>query len=236
MEYLQVFRDIVIAGLDKRKWSRKELARRINMDQTLINGMLRGERRFNEDQVAAIAAAFGVEPYKLFMREDPAVQTAGTLFQGGLQNTGDDIYRKLAVLAPSACIKHEANQQDFRNGYRAFEKKFLAGFFKPFLTRVWDESMFPMLSEGDLALFDRNPDKLKDPDPNKIYMVNLAATETEANITLKQVLFSGMERVLTLIPANRKYKIKKYEMNENKSLNDYVAGVAVWIGKELEAL
>jgi len=47
----------VIDELKKREWSRKELAQRIGIDATLINSMLRGERRFNEDQVIAIGAS-----------------------------------------------------------------------------------------------------------------------------------------------------------------------------------
>ena len=69
MEYLKDFRDVVIDTLKKRGWTRKELAQRIDIDATLINAMLRGERRFNEDQVIAIANVLNVHPYHLFTTE-----------------------------------------------------------------------------------------------------------------------------------------------------------------------
>lgn len=69
MEYLKTFRTIIIDQLKKRDMSRRDLAQRIDIDPTLINSMLRGERRFNEDQVLAISSALEIEPYQLFTPE-----------------------------------------------------------------------------------------------------------------------------------------------------------------------
>lgn len=233
MEYLKVFRNIVIDELKKRDWSRKELAHRVNIDATLINSMLRGERRFNEDQVMAISEALNVEPYRLFT-DEPLIPESRAQEMIKMARDFQDNFQLVEEIEPIACgnLSNIANR--FIIGYRVFEKKFLKGMFKPFLTRAAGDSMFPTLAEGDLILFNRDPDKLQSPDPNKIYLVNLTPGEEEPSLTIKRVGLSKIEWTLTVFPDNRIYPIEKHKMSEKKSVLDYVLGIATWVGKDLD--
>lgn len=232
MEYLNCFREIVIEELKKRQWSRKDLAQRIDIDPTLITSMLRGERRFNEDQVLAIARALDMEPYQLFtsvkMISEVQMQEMLTRAQEFRDN-----YELIEELEPIACGNLSHFSPQYIAGYKVFEKKFIKGMFKPFLTRASGDSMFPTLSENDLILFNRDPDKLQRPDPNKIYIVNLSPESEEPSLTIKRVGFSREEWSLTTVPDNRQYPIEKHRMSEKKSILDYILGVATWVGKEL---
>lgn len=232
MEYLDTFRDIVIGQLKKREWSRKQLAQRIDIDATLINSMLRGERRFNEHQVIAIADALDLEPYQLFTTEPliPEVQ-AQEMFKRAREFKEN--YELVEEIEPIACGNLSNITQNSIVGYKVFEKNFLKGMFKPFLTRASGDSMFPTLAQGDLMLFNRDPDKLRRPDPNKIYLVNMAPEDEEPSLTIKRVGFSREDWTLTIFPDNRQYAIETHLMSQKSSLLDYVLAVAAWIGKEL---
>jgi transcriptional regulator with XRE-family HTH domain len=232
MEYLKNFRTIVLDELKKREWSRKDLAQRVNIDQTLINSMLRGERRFNEDQVLAIADALKMEPYRLFTSEKllPETQVQEILKRA---REFKDNYELVEEIEPIACGNLSTISQHSIVGYKVFEKSFLKGMFKPFLTRASGDSMFPTLLEGDLILFNRDPDKLQNPNPNKIYLVNLTPEEEEPNLTVKRAALSKEDWSLTIVPDNRMYPIETYPMSRRKSVLDYVLGVATWMGKEL---
>jgi transcriptional regulator with XRE-family HTH domain len=232
MEYLKTFREIVIEELRKREWSRKELARRIDIDATLINSMLRGERRFNEDQVLAIAGVLNMEPYQLFTPEKlvPEGQAQEMIKKA---HEFKDRYQLVEELEPVACGNLSNISDQSIIDYKVFEKSYLRGMFKPFLTRASGDSMFPTLSDGDLILFNRDPDKLQNPDPNRIYLVNLTPEEEEPNLTIKRVSFSTEDWTLTVYPDNRQFAIEKYEMSQKKSVLDYVLGIAAWMGKEL---
>jgi transcriptional regulator with XRE-family HTH domain len=232
MEYLKTFRSIVLDELKKREWSRKDLAQQIGIDQTLINSMLRGERRFNEDQVIAIADALNMEPYRLFTSEEliPGSQAREMLERA---TEFKENYQLIEELEPVACGNLSNISEQGIVGYKVFAKPFLRGMFKPFLTRATGDSMFPTLSEGDLLLFNRDPDKLQAPDPNKIYLVNLTPEEEEPNLTIKRAALSKEEWTLTIVPDNRLYPIESHSMSRRKSVLDYVLGVAAWVGKEL---
>jgi len=232
MEYIDTFREIVIGQLKKRAWSRKQLAQRIEIDATLINSMLRGERRFNEHQVMAIAQALDLEPYQLFTNEPliPAAQAQEMLNRA---REFKDNYELVEEIEPIACGNLSTIAQNSIVGYKVFEKSFLKGMFKPFLTRASGDSMFPTLAEGDLMLFNRDPDKLRSPDPNKIYLVNMTPEAEEPNLTIKRVGFSKEDWKLTIFPDNRQYVIETHQMSQKSSLLDYVLAVAAWIGKEL---
>jgi transcriptional regulator with XRE-family HTH domain len=232
MEYLKNFRDIIIDTLKKRGWTRKELAQRINIDSTLINGMLRGERRFNEDQVMAIANALNLEPYQLFTTEKLIPESQSReIMKKALEFK--DRFQLIEEIESIACGNLSNISQQAITGYKVFEKSFLKGTFKPFLTRASGDSMFPTLSSGDLILFNRDPDKRQNPDPNKIYLVNLTPEEEEPNLTIKRVGFSKEDWTLTIFPDNRQYAIDKFAMSPRKSILDYIIGIAVWVGKEL---
>jgi transcriptional regulator with XRE-family HTH domain len=233
MEYLKNFRDVILEALKERGWTRKDLAQRIKIDATLVNAMLRGERRFNEDQVMVIADALNVEPYQLFTREKliPEYQ-AREIMKKALEFK--DRYQLVEEIEPIACGHLSTISEGAVVGYKVFEKTFLKGMFKPFLTRASGDSMFPSLSSGDLLLFNRDPDKLQNPDPNKIYLANLAPEAEEPNLTIKRVGFSKENWTLTIFPDNRQYPIEKLEMSQRKSILDYILGIAVWVGKELE--
>jgi transcriptional regulator with XRE-family HTH domain len=233
MEYLETFRSNVIDQLKQREWSRKELAQRIHIDATLINAMLRGERRFNEDQVIAIASALSLEPYQLFSAENLVPEARVQDIVKKAQEFQDN-FQLVEEIEPIACGNLSNISSQSIVGYKVFEKKFLKGMFKPFLTRASGDSMFPTLSEGDLILFNRDPDKLQHPNPNKIYLVNLTPEAEEPSLTIKRVEFSKKDWALTIIPDNRRYPIEKYTMSEKKSILDYMIGIATWIGKELE--
>ncbi|NIM11513.1 MAG: helix-turn-helix domain-containing protein [Candidatus Aminicenantes bacterium] len=232
MEYLKTFRSIVLDELKKREWSRKDLAQQINIDQTLINSMLRGERRFNEDQVMAIANALNMETYQLFTSETliPESRTREMLERA---TEFKENYQLVEEIEPIACGNLSNISQHSIVGYKVFEKSFLRGMFKPFLTKTTGDSMFPTLSEGDLILFNRDPDKLQSPDPNRIYLVNLTPEEEEPNLTIKRAALSKEGWTLTIVPDNRMYPIETYPMSQRKSVLDYVLGVATWVGKEL---
>ncbi|MCP5046979.1 MAG: helix-turn-helix domain-containing protein [bacterium] len=232
MEYLETFRDIVISELKKRSWSRKELAERIKIDATLINSMLRGERRFNEDQVIAIANELGMEPFQLFTTEK-LVPEAQTYDMMNKAREFKDNYQLVEELEPVACGNLSNISDRAITGYKVFEKTYLRGMFKPFLTRASGDSMFPTLSDGDLILFNRDPDKLQNPDPNLIFLVNLTPEEEEPNLTIKRVGLTKEDWTLTVYPDNRRYPIEKCEMSDKKSVLDYMLGVAAWVGKEL---
>jgi transcriptional regulator with XRE-family HTH domain len=232
MEYLKTFREIVIEELKKREWSRKELAHRINIDATLINSMLRGERRFNEDQVAAIAGALGMEPYQLFTSEKLIPEGQAREMIRRAQEFKDQ-YQLVEEIEAIACGNLSNIPDRSITAYKVFEKNYLRGMYKPFLTRASGDSMFPTLSDGDLILFNRDPDQLQSPDPNRMYMLNLTPEEEEPNLTIKRVRFSREEWTLTIFPDNRQYEIGNYEMSRKHSILDYILGVAAWVGKEL---
>lgn len=232
MEYLKDFREIVIDTLKKRGWTRKELAQRIDIDSTLINAMLRGERRFNEDQVIAIANVLNLQPYHLFTPEKLVPESrVKEIMRKALEFK--DRFQLVEEIEPIACgnLSNISQQEIIR--YKVFEKSFLKGMFKPFLTRASGDSMYPTLSEGDLILFNRDPDKRQSPDPNKIYLANLTPEEEEPNLTIKRVGFSKEDWTLTIVPDNRLYPIEKFAMSPRKSILDYIIGIAVWVGKEL---
>jgi transcriptional regulator with XRE-family HTH domain len=232
MEYLKDFRDNVIDTLKKRGWTRKELAQRIDIDATLINAMLRGERRFNEDQVIAIANVLNLQPYHLFTTEKLIPESrAKEIMRKALEFK--DRFQLVEEIEPIACGNLSNISQQAIIRYKVFEKSFLRGMFKPFLTRASGDSMYPTLSEGDLILFNRDPDKRQKPDPNKIYLANLTPEEEEPNLTIKRVGFSKEDWTLTIVPDNRLYPIEKFTMNPKKSILDYIIGIAVWVGKEL---
>jgi transcriptional regulator with XRE-family HTH domain len=232
MEYLKTFRDIVIDELKRKEWSRKELAKRIDIDPTLINSMLRGERRFNEDQVAAISQALGMEPYQLFTPE-PMVPEAQAMVMMKKAQEFKDNYQLIEEIEPIACGNLSHISEQSITGYKVFEKEYLRGMFKPFLTRASGDSMYPTLSDGNLILFDRDPDKLQLPDPNRIYMVNLTPGEETPNLTIKRASFSKENWMITIYPDNRQYSIEKHKMEQKSSVQDYILGVATWVGKEL---
>jgi len=232
MDYLKAFREIVLDELQKREWSRKELAQRIEIDPTLINSMLRGERRFNEDQVIAIANALSMEPYQLFTRQQLIPESKAQDMMKKAMEFKDN-YQLVEEIEPIACGNLSNISENSIITYKVFEKNFLKGMFKPFLTRATGDSMFPTLTQGDLILFNRDPDKLQNPDPNKIYMVNLTPEEEEAGLTIKRVGFSKEEWTLTVFPDNRQYPIETYKMSQRRSILDYVLGVAAWVGKSL---
>jgi transcriptional regulator with XRE-family HTH domain len=232
MEYLKTFRDIVVDELRKRDWSRKDLAQRINIDATLINGMLRGERRFNEDQVVAISNALNLEPFQLFTSEKMVPESH---FQEMIKQAREfkENYELVEEVEPIACGNLSNISQQYIVGYKMFEKTFLKGMFKPFLTRASGDSMFPTLSDGDLILFNRDPDKLQRPDPNKIYLLNLTPESEEPSLTIKRVGLSREDWILTVVPDNRQYPIEQQKLIPKKSILDYILGVAAWVGKEL---
>ncbi len=232
MEYLKNFRNIVIDEIKKRDMSRKDLAQRIDIDPTLINSMLRGERRFNEDQVMAIASALEMEPYQLFT---PEKMVPESMAQDLIKHATEfkDSYQLVEEIEPIACGNLSNISDRSITGYKVFEKNYLKGMFKPFLTRASGDSMFPTLADDDLILFNRDPDKLQNPDPNRIYLVNLTPEEEEPNLTIKRVGFSKEDWTLTIFPDNRQYPIEKFKMSHKKSILDYILGVAAWVGKEL---
>lgn len=232
MEYLKTFREIVIDELKKREWSRKELAQRINIDATLINSMLRGERRFNEDQVVAISSVLGLEPYQLFTPQKliPEGQAREMIRRA---QEFKERYQLVEEIEPIACGNLSNIPDNSVTGYKVFEKEYLRGMYKPFLTRASGDSMFPTLSDGDLILFNRDPDKLQNPDPNRLYMLNLTPEEEEPSLTIKRVRFSREEWTLTIFPDNRQYEIGLTSMSRKHSILDYILGVAAWVGKDL---
>jgi len=232
MEYLENFRKIVLEALKERGWTRKDLAQRIDIDSTLVNAMLRGERRFNEDQVIAIANIFNMEPYQLFTRENliPAAYAREMIEKA---QEFKDYYQLVEEIEPIACGNLSNLSQQSIVGFKAFENSFLKGLIKPFLSRASGDSMFPTLSQGDLILFNRDPNRLADPDPNRIYLVNLTPEEEEPNLTIKRVVFSKENWTLTIFPDNRQYPIENFTMNSKNSILDYLLGLAVWVGKLL---
>lgn len=232
MEYIKIFRSIILNMLKEKSWSRRELAQRIDMDPTLITSMLRGERRFNEDQVIALARVLDVEPYRLFTPEGLIPESHAEVLLSKAQDFKNH-FQMVEEIAPVACGNLSSLTNQSVVGYKVFEKKFLRGMYKPFLTRASGDSMFPTLSDGDLVLFNRDPEKLQNPDPNRIYLVNLAPCGEEPALTIKRIEFSRQEWTLTTIPDNRMYPIEKHTLNERHSILDYVLGVAMWIGKEL---
>lgn len=232
MAYINDFRTIVLEELKKREWSRKDLAHRINIDATLINSMLRGERRFNEDQVIAISDALSLEPYQLFTVEKMVPRNqAQEMMKKAMEFK--ETYQLVEEIEPIACGNLSNIADRSIAGYKVFEKSYLKGMFKPFLTRASGDSMFPTLNEGDLILFNRDPDKLQSPDPNKIYLLNLSPEAEEPSLTIKRTEFAKEKWSLTIFPDNRQYPIEKYEMSHKNSILDYILGVATWVGKEL---
>lgn len=232
MEYLKIFREIIIEELRKRNWSRKDLAQNVDIDPTLINSMLRGERRFNEDQVMAISHALEIEPYQLFTTERMIPQTQAQEMLKQALNFKEN-YQLVEEIEPIACGNLSVISQQHIMGYKVFEKSYLRGLVKPFLTRASGDSMFPTLTEGDLILFNRDPEKLQKPDPNKIYLVNLTPESEESNLTIKRIHFSREEWAFTIMPDNRMFPIEQYRMSRKKSILDYILGIAFWVGKEL---
>ncbi|MCP5106933.1 MAG: S24 family peptidase, partial [bacterium] len=177
--------------------------------------------------------ALGLEPYQLFTTETLIPESRAREMVKKVRDFQEN-FQLVEEVEPIACgnLSNIANHSIV--GYKVFERKFLRGMFKPFLTRASGDSMFPTLGEGDLILFNRDPDKLQNPDPNKIYLVNLTPEEEQPGLTIKRVGLSKTDWTLSTFPDNRMYPIERHKMNQKRSVLDYVLGIAAWLGKELD--
>lgn len=57
------FREIVLAELSRRKWSRYKLVQAVKdqMSASIVYGWLRGEHRITDDKLAVICEAIGIK-------------------------------------------------------------------------------------------------------------------------------------------------------------------------------
>ncbi|MCP4215364.1 MAG: helix-turn-helix domain-containing protein [bacterium] len=221
MEQLPDFRDIIIEELDKRAWSRKELSQRCGQDVTLINAILRGDRRFNETQILAISKAMGLEPYRLFKREE-AKAASNTRTPGAMV--------PVMELEPSACGNLSDIPETLILDRHYFEEQALPQEDKeslpPFLMQMFDDSMAPTIQKKDRILFHCPQFQLEHPDPNRIFLLNLTPGEMIATPMIRRVDYSATDRTLTVIPDNYGIKIIKYKVNADKQITDYVIAIA----------
>ncbi len=236
METLAIFRKIILHELTIRGWSRKELAQRAGLDPTLVNAMLRGDRRFNEDQILAIAPALECEPYQLLTPGDrfldPESAASGAASTTGNQKVPGQ-FTVIHEIVPAAVPRFPRTRPEEIIGSQTLPNSSLTHLLHPFLMRMPGGSMSPTLQQGDLLLFHRAPDPLKKPSPNHIYLVDPSPGEENIPPLVRRVVFSAGDRCLTLIPDNHVHPAETIIMQPEAAPGAYLIAIAVRVSREL---
>jgi SOS-response transcriptional repressor LexA len=212
--------------------NKKEFAQLVGIDKTTIYQAIDtpSKRDFTLHHLFLIARSLKVPLYNLLF-EGHLIPEQDV--QGMLKKVHEfkDKFQMVPEIEPVACgnLSHLAGNHII--DYRVFNRLYLKDTFKPFITRASGDSMHPTISEGDLVLFDRNPDKLINPTDENIYLANTTPFSEDISLTIKRVLVK--KNTLWLLPDNPGYRAQEIEMDEKSSPVQYILGIAIWVGKEL---
>jgi len=209
--------------------NKKAFAERVGIDKTTVYQAVEtpSKRDFTLPHLHRISRRLDIPIYNLLSPE-PLLRES--VIQEALRS--HERFEMVPQIDAVACgnLAHLSGDQII--GYRAFPRELLAAAFKPFVTRATGDSMHPTISPGDLVLFDRNPDRLIRPNNEHIYLINTTPYSEELSLTVKRAKLKG--RDLWLFPDNTAYRADVIEMDDKSSPLQFVLGVAVWIGRELD--
>ena len=232
-ELQNIIKDNIRHIIESRFPNKKEFARFVKIDKATIYQAVDfpSKKDFTLNHLFSVSERLGIPIFNLLHNEPLVPQTQVNERVGKAQEFGDG-FEMVPEIEAVAC-GHLSNISA-RNiiDYRAFNRRYLKDTFKPFVTRASGDSMFPTFSEGDLILFDRNPDKLIRPHDSHIYMINTTPFSDELSLTIKRAIIR--DRALWLIPDNSRYRTETLEMDEKSSPLQYILGRAIWVGKELK--
>ena len=206
------------------KLTQAELAQKTGTTQTYISRLEKAERPLSEKFLLNLHKKLKVNIHWLLTGQ-------GEMFLE--EKEGFELVPHIGEIGASPGGYFDIEKGEIK-GYKAFEKKFLRRFWKPFLVSIVGDSMIPVLHPGDLVLVDRNPEKLKKLNPGKIYIVNVSYTPEYFYLAAKYVQFDQESRKLYCISANPKYAPHEIQLAEDEPITKYVIGEAVWVGRELD--
>lgn len=231
-ELQNIIKDKIRKIIDSRFDNKLEFARFVGIDKATIYQAvdIPSKKDFNLTHLFTMARALDIPVYNL-LHPDPLIPAGRVNEQ--LKNAREfkERFHMVPEIEPVACGNLSNISTDHITGYRVFDKGFLRGTFKPFITRASGDSMEPTIREGDRVLFDRNPDRLVRPSDAHIYIVNTTPFSETLSLTLKRVIIKDAD--IWLIPDNTRYRTEIIEMDEKSSPLQYILGQAIWIGKEL---
>lgn len=231
-ELQKVIKDKIREIVHSRFPNKKAFARFVGIDKATIYQALDvpSKKDFNLNHLYAMSRRLDMPLYNL-IHPEPLVPASRMDEQVANAREFGDRFVMVPEIQAVACGNLSNITPDHIIDYRAFSQSFLRGTFKPFITRAGGDSMEPTIREGDLVLFDRNPDRLLAPSDAHIYIINTTPFSETLSLTMKRAIVK--ERDIWLIPDNTRYRTEIIEMDEKSSPLQYVLGQAIWIGKEL---
>ena len=231
-ELQEIVKNKIRGIVESRFPNKKEFARFVGIDKATIYQALDipSKKDFNLNHLNTMARKLDIPVYDFL---HPQTLVPVSQMDEMVKNARE--FKERFVMVPEieavACGNLSNISTDHIIDYRAFDKSFLKGTFKPFITRASGDSMEPTVREGDLVLFDRNPDRLIRPSDAHIYIINTTPFSESLSLTMKRAIVK--ERDIWLMPDNTRYRTEVIEMDEKSSPLQYVLGQAIWIGKEL---
>lgn len=114
-----MFRDRLKEELASRSWTRDVLAEKTGINKGLLNLVIQGRRRFNEEQLISIARALELQPYELFL-SGPALELGR--FDAELQAVLRELVflMQIPVVRRGILSKFDDLQALYREEIRAF--------------------------------------------------------------------------------------------------------------------
>jgi len=213
--------------------NKKEFAELVGIDKTTIYQIvdIPSKRDFTLHHMHLMARGLKIPLYNLLSE---GLLIPENELQDRLKKAHEfkDKFEMVPEIEPVACGNLSHISGNHIIDYRIFNRHYLKDTFKPFITRASGDSMHPTVSEGDLVLFDRNPDKLINPTDENIYLANTTPFAEEVSLTIKRVLVK--QNTLWLLPDNPGFRAQEIEMDEKSSPVQYLLGIAIWVGKELK--
>lgn len=231
-ELQDIIKDKIRHIIDSSFSNKKEFAQFVKIDKATIYQAvdIPSKKDFTLNHLFCISEHLEIPIFNLLYPEPLLPQSQADELVGRAQEFQGE-FEMVPEIEAVAC-GHLSNISS-RNiiNYKVFNRRFLKDTFKPFITRARGDSMFPTFSEGDLILFDRNPDQLIQPHDSHIYMINTTPFSEELSLTIKRAIVRDND--LWLIPDNNQYRTDTIEMDEKSSPLQYILGKAIWVGKDL---
>ena len=213
--------------------NKKEFAKFVGIDRATIYQAVDtpSKRDFNLNHLYLMSRSLNIPLYNLVFSE---ALTPGSTVDEMMDKAHEfkEKFQMVPEIEPIACGNLSNISANNIIDYKVFNKPYMKETFKPFITRASGDSMEPTIQQGDLVLFDRNPDRLIKPTDAHIYIINTTPFSEDISLTIKRVIVK--EKDIWLIPDNTQYRAEIIEMDEKSSPLQYVLGVAIWIGKELK--
>lgn len=232
-EFQDIIKNKIRNIIESRFSNKKEFAQFVGIDKATIYQAvdIPSKKDFTLNHLFSIAERVKIPVYNLLHPESLIPGSRVDELVNKAQEFRDQ-FRMVPEIEAVACGHLSNISADHIIHYKVFNRQYLKDTFKPFITRASGDSMFPTFSEGDLILFDRNPDKLINPHDDHIYIINTSPFSEDLALTIKRAIIK--ENDLWLIPDNSQYRTETIEMDEKSSPLQYILGVAIWVGKELK--